>query len=325
MILIDSIINEMQKEKHNNNNNSTISQTAVVHPITPSITAAKTTLTTTANINDDLIVFDDNPNKLYCVNDFNNQSNLVVNKNNPVMLIDQSIKLNDPNHDSNVNMPIIMDEHKYSERKKLTSKTVNSTTTNNNNDISNNNQNNVKNKCNCKLNSNIFNCLICTKNYPINVRRSRDGESNNFNQQKKQQQQMLSKHQQAYLSDLQQFNNNNNMTKYQMANNINSMITSVHSDTSSTADESSSSSSSSSISNNNNNNNITSSYHDYHHIRLNLKPSPIPVSSTLISLLSLNSPNNKFIAPPNKSIAIFSNSNTKNSSNNISNHQYKPK
>ncbi|CAF0798011.1 unnamed protein product [Brachionus calyciflorus] len=43
--------------------------------------------------------------------------------------------------------------------------------------------------------------------------------------------------------------------------------------------------------------------------KLNLKPSPIPISSHLIALLTLTNPSNKFIPPPNKSLATLKQNN----------------
>lgn len=90
----------------------------------------------------------------------------------------------------------------------------------------------INRKCICKNeNEKLFNCLECTRNYPVSVRRSRDDED----------------------------------TKNYLIKDV-SMSASI---------------------------------------KLSLKPSPIPTSSTLIDLLALTKPSNTFITPPNINIAHF--------------------
>ncbi len=109
------------------------------------------------------------------------------------------------------------------------------------------NNNNLKRiKCTCKPNQKHFNCLQCTQSFPINVRRSKDGEEDEEEEEEKKQNLVNY----FFLAD------NNSNEKSSLQNTI-----------------------------------------------INLKPTPIPVSSTLMSLLALNKPGNTFIPPPNKCIS----------------------
>ena len=113
--------------------------------------------------------------------------------------------------------------------------------------LKHNNNNNLKRiKCTCKPNQKHFNCLQCTQSFPINVRRSKDGEEDEEEEEEKKQNLVNY----FFLAD------NNSNEKSSLQNTI-----------------------------------------------INLKPTPIPVSSTLMSLLALNKPGNTFIPPPNKCIS----------------------
>lgn len=93
------------------------------------------------------------------------------------------------------------------------------------------------NRCIC-TSERFYNCNYCTSNYPISVRRSKDGEETDYSSKLKQ-----------------TFEN-----RIESSNDL---------------------------------------------AKINLKPSPLPVSSHLIALLSLTAPSNKFIPPPNKNLAAL--------------------
>ncbi len=132
----------------------------------------------------------------------------------------------------------------------------------------NNNQNNseqIRNrnitkkilKCICHPNQKRFDCYECTQNYPVNVRRSKDGE------EEKKQQEVFNKSDQ---------------------------ILSIKTKTKKTDPD------------------------EQKPTSITLKPSPIPVSSSLLSLLALTKPSNTFIPPPNKCISSQSHSSTSKTS-----------
>ena len=93
------------------------------------------------------------------------------------------------------------------------------------------------NRCICTT-ERYYNCNYCTSNYPISVRRSKDGEETD---------QHLNRLRPVYGKD-----------------ETNAGLQSP---------------------------------------KIHLRPSPLPVSSHLIALLTLTSPSNKFIPPPNKNLA----------------------
>ncbi|CAF0888319.1 unnamed protein product [Brachionus calyciflorus] len=96
------------------------------------------------------------------------------------------------------------------------------------------------NKCICG-NDKLYNCTYCTSNYPISVRRSKDGEEDN-----------------CVLCNC---GKNNNDQK----NDVNASFSRKHQN-------------------------------------FVLKPSPFPVSSHLLELMTLTNPSCKFTPPPNKSL-----------------------
>lgn len=111
-------------------------------------------------------------------------------------------------------------------------------------------------RCLCnKLNQKQFDCLHCTQNYPINVRRSKDGEEDYINYLKNNQN---SKDVKLLITSFNKHQQQKQQQQHQM-NEINNDI-------------------------------------------ILLKPSPIPVSSSLLSLLALTKPSNTFIPPPNRSM-----------------------
>src|SRR5690606_36079460 len=130
-------------------------------------------------------------------------------------------------------------------------------------------------KCICRNKEKHFLCTACTRGYPISVRRSRDGEESGDVKMRKDRLEFENKF---------RLNNNHN-------NNTNG-ISPASVESSSNAESTSSSCSSAST-----------SYANYESTLLNLKPSPIPISSALIALLTLTKPTNKFRPPPNVNLA----------------------
>lgn len=142
------------------------------------------------------------------------------------------------------------------------------------------NQQNLKlnyNRCICKLDQKQFDCFQCTQNYPINVRRSKDGEEeHNY---------FYSKNDTTNLDQINCSNDNNKMKVL-----FSSMDNEAASDSSEQV--------------------------------VFLKPSPIPVSSSLLSLLALTKPSNTFVPPPNKCLVqshLFGKNSSSSSSTSHSN------
>ncbi len=188
----------------------------------------------------------------------------------------------------------------------------------------NSNNNNRIIKCICKNSyEKSFQCLACTSHFPITVCRSKDGEETQpyTIHTVAQQQKILdnSNHKKVkLLNDRKEFeakfsrhsfidnknDNKNAQTRFIMSGGGES--------------PSSNESSLSSLSNcsQNSDANLATNSVPPHII---LKPSPIPVSSTLIDLLTLTNPAYKFRSPPNRNIAHFQNDSTQFIKNNTSN------
>lgn len=138
--------------------------------------------------------------------------------------------------------------------------------------------------CKCRKKCKIFNCAKCTIDYPILVRRSVDELESHGH----------------ILSIDHDDDDDQTIKKLKTPKNLTNRISPLAQTDSSCSVSLSSSSSSISSANVLLNSAVPMSINS-----LVLKPSPIPVSSTLISLLNLNRPNNSFIPPPNMNIALF--------------------
>lgn len=167
-------------------------------------------------------------------------------------------------------------------------------------------------KCICKNNEKHFKCFSCTQNYPISVRRSKDDEAstiaaaatavsaaNQLNKQQKRAKERMEFEARFNNNSMQhgtsggvnksQHHNQQQQQAAALTSQSYSESSSIESHTSSSLSSSSSSSSDSNV---------------YDATILKLKPSPIPISSTLIALLALTNPgNNKFRPPPNVNLA----------------------
>jgi hypothetical protein len=152
-----------------------------------------------------------------------------------------------------------------------------------------------KSKCICRNNEKHFGCVECTRHYPVSVRRSKDDEETRVMTTEK-----LENDRRQFEIKLKMSSTTKTTTtlseaqqqkqQMQMAPLIDELVESSSSDATISTSESSSSCS-------------TSASENYESIILNLKPSPIPASSSLIALLALTRPTNKFRAPPNVSLA----------------------
>jgi hypothetical protein len=153
-------------------------------------------------------------------------------------------------------------------------------------------------KCKCKTNQKQFDCVVCTQFYPVNVRRSMDGEETNYthyiNHKNAQNTCLdrtnlaLNEHNQSISHSSTSAIMNNKTEKAENFSHLeNSSVGSAASDLST---------------------------HNYE-AKVILKPSPIPISSTLMSLLAMTKPNNMFIPPPNVSISITQSQQFKNKNN----------
>ncbi len=155
-----------------------------------------------------------------------------------------------------------------------------------------NNKIHLKCKCKRKNSGNIFNCIECTRNYPINVRRSKDGEeTNSF---------YMDKHNILVKSKI---NERLFKEKTKKTEHLKKVGEEYDED-----DE------------NDNDDDNSDGYHENesnlvnelqaNELRIKLKPSPVPISSRLISLLALNkqvSSSTSFVPPPNINLALFQN------------------
>lgn len=154
----------------------------------------------------------------------------------------------------------------------------------------NNNKIHLKCKCKRKNSGNIFNCIECTRNYPINVRRSKDGEETNSFYLDKQNLLAKSKISERLFKE-----------KTKKRENLKQVGEEYEED-----DE-------------NDDDNLDSYDENESHVvnelqanelKIQLKPSPVPISSRLISLLALNkqiSSSTSFVPPPNINLALFQN------------------
>ena len=120
-------------------------------------------------------------------------------------------------------------------------------------------------KCQCNANQKQFDCAECTQYYPVNVRRSKDGEE---------------AVQPRHINCL---DNRTNLNKCEAARSPQRPVSLATSD---------------------NTSNMTSFSGNSNSNSPRLKPSPSPISSTLLSLLALNKPSNTFIPPPNVTISL---------------------
>ncbi len=154
--------------------------------------------------------------------------------------------------------------------------------------------------CSCKRKGRSHNCAMCTMYYPVSVMRSRDGEYDALN--------YLIKYKNIQKS-LVATNTHAPVTRSVVEENDDATqnASNVHRKTVPSSDSSSSSSADSSD---------VGYYDQMPPVTIQLKPSPIPISANLVSLLVLSSQQHTttFVPPPNKSLAIFRNQ-TPNSSN----------
>ena len=147
-----------------------------------------------------------------------------------------------------------------------------------------------KNKCICRnKEEHHFKCLACTRDYPISVRRSKDGEEAQAKRRNDRKE---------FEKKIRIDNKNENYENRSLIPN-----TTTSDRNASPLSESSTSAESSSSSSYNSNSSSSTSHVNYESKILNLKPSPIPISSALIALLALTKPTNKFRPPPNVNLA----------------------
>lgn len=139
-------------------------------------------------------------------------------------------------------------------------------------------------RCTCKKNQKQFDCHECTQPFPIQVRRSRDGESGIlYNLQHNCYTQSQADAQSAA---------NKTSNKSRMDPNL---ISSVEEESDEGSGSSNSSSSNCSLTTQN------------HQPAITLKPTPFKtVSPTLLSLLAMSNPNSRFVPPPNISLSTYS-------------------
>lgn len=140
-------------------------------------------------------------------------------------------------------------------------------------------------RCTCKKNQKQFDCHECTQPFPIQVRRSRDGESG-----------ILYNLEHNFYMQSQAIEAQSATSKTSNKSRIDpNLISSVEEESDEGSGSSNSSSSNCSLTTQN------------HQPAIILKPTPFKtVSPTLLSLLAMSNPNSRFVPPPNISLSTYS-------------------